>query len=149
MKRLNFIYLAAPLTVALNSIPGMLGGIWQIVTAIVLALALWGVVWVRIYTNKKLRPEFAVMAIVPATSYHILQAAGPEYMATFNTPGWQNFNFFLWLGAIAVMIRAFLPTPEEYKGRMAADSVLIFMSIITTIYSLSCWATTHANLLQL
>lgn len=146
MKRLNFIYLAAPLTVALNTLPGMLGGVWRISAAIIIALALWGVIWCRIFTNKKLRPEFAVMAVVPATSYHLLQAAGPEYMATFNTPGWQNFNFFLWLAAIAVTIRALLPTPEEYKGRLAADSVLIFMSIITTVYGISCWATTHIAL---
>lgn len=149
MKRLSFIYFAAPLTVALNTLPGMLDGVWRVVVAVVLALVLWGVVWMRCFTNKKVRPEFAVLAVVPATSYHLLRAAGPEYLAAFSTPGWQNFNFILWLAAIVVTIRALLPTPEEYKGRMASDSVLIFMSIITTMYGLSCWVTTHASLYKI
>ena len=144
MKRLNFIYTAAPLTVALNALPGMLDGVWRMLAAGVLALALWAVVWLRVYTTKKLRPEFAIMAVVPALSYHLLGAAGPEYAASFQTPGWQNFNFFLWIASIAVTIRALLPTPQEYKGRLATDSVFIFMTIITVVYGLSCWATTHS-----
>ncbi len=143
MKRLHFIYAAAPLTVALNAVPGMLGGIWRMVVAGILAVLLWAVVWLRVYTNKRLRPEFAVLAIIPALAYHILAAAGPQYAATFSTPGWQNFNFFLWLAGIFVTIRALLPTPQEFKGRLVTDSVYIFMTIITVVYGLSCWATTH------
>lgn len=143
MKRLNFIYAAAPLTVALNALPGMLDGMWRAVTAGILAVALWAVVWLRVYTTKKLRPEFAILVVVPAMVYHLLGAAGPEYAATFHTPGWQNLNFFLWLASIGVTIRALLPTPQEYKGRRASDSVFIFMTIITVVYGLSCWASTH------
>lgn len=146
MKRLKFIYLAAPLTVALNAIPCMLGDVWRLVTAIALALALWAVMWVRLYHTGKLRPEYAVLAIVPALCFHVLQSIGPEYAATFTTPGWQNFNFFLWLAAIFVTIRAMLPAKDEYSGRLAADSVFIFMSIITVVYGISCWATTHTLL---
>ena len=146
MNRLKFIYLAAPLTVALNTLPGMVEGVWRIVAAAVIALVLWAVVWIRIYHNGKLRPEYAVLAVVPAVCFHILQGAGPDYLAIFSTPGWQNFNFFLWLASIFVIIRALQPTTDEYKGRMAADSVLIFMSIVTTAYSLACWAITHATL---
>lgn len=146
MKRLNFIYLAAPLTVALNTIPGMIDGVGRMLAAVTIAAVLWGVMWIRLYHNRKLRPEFAVLAILPATAYHILETAGEEYAGTFNTPGWQNLNFFLWLAAIVVMIRALLPTPQEYKGRLATDSVLIFMSIITTVYGIACWASTHTNL---
>ncbi len=146
MKRLTFIYLAAPLNVALNTIPGMLGGTWQMISAIMLGLVLWSVVWLRVYANGKIRPEFAVLSVLPAVSCQIIQSAGEEYITMFNTVGWQNLNFFLWLAAIFVNIRALLPTPAEYRGRLAADSVLIFMSIITTVYCLSCWATTHINL---
>lgn len=144
MKRLNFIYLAAPLTVALNAVPGMFGGLGRIIVAVILALALWAVVWIRLYHTGKLRPEYAVLSVVPATCFQLLQAAGPKYSSTFSTPGWQNFNFFLWLAAIFVTIRALLPTPEEYKGRLASDSVFIFMTIITVVYGISCWASTHA-----
>lgn len=146
MKRLHFIYAAAPLTVALNALPSLADGVWRMVIAGVLALALWTVVWFRVYTNKKLRPEFAIMVMLPALSYHILQVAGPEYAATFHTPGWQNFNFFLWIAGIFVTIRALLPTPQEYNGRLAGDSVFIIMTIITVVYSLSSWATTHTTL---
>ena len=143
MKRLSFIYWAAPLTVALNALPGMLDGVWRIVLASVLALALWTVLWFRIYTNKKLKPEFAIMGMLPALCFHILQAAGPEYAATFKSPGWQNFNFMLWAAAAFVFIRALLPTSSEYKGRLIQDAVFVFMSIITIAYNFSCWATSH------
>lgn len=147
MKRLKFIYVAAPLTVALNAVPGMMGAsVWRLVTAVLLALALWAVTWIRLYHTGKLRPEYAVLTIVPAVCFHVLQYAGPEYTETFNTPGWQNFNFFLWLAAIFVTIRALLPAADEYKGRMATDSVFIFMTIITVVYGIGCWATTHTLL---
>ena len=144
MKRIHFIYFAAPLTVALNTLPGILEGKAGIILASVLAMLLWGIVWMRLYTNKKLRPEFAVISVIPAACHYILSQAGAEYQAVFSSTGWQNFNFFLWLAAIAVVIRALLPTPQEYKGRLATDSVFIFMTIITTVYGLSCWANTHA-----
>lgn len=149
MQRLRYIYLAAPLTVALNTLPGLLDGSWRMCAAAVLGLALWAVTWVRLYTNKKLRPEFAVLAILPALMFHVLTGAGTEYLAPFCSPGWQNFNFFLWLGSIFVTIRALLPTASEYKGRRSADSVFIFMTIITSFYGLSCWMNMHSILLKI
>ncbi|MBR5194547.1 MAG: hypothetical protein IKW48_00235 [Akkermansia sp.] len=148
MKRLHFIYYAAPLTVALNTLPGMLGGIWRVVVTVVLALVLWGVVWVRLFTNKKLRPEFAILSILPPCCYYLMSVLSPEFRNIFTSPGWQNFNFFLWLVSIFISIRALLPTPKEHQGRLATDSVLIFMSIITTVYGLVCWAGTHASFIN-
>lgn len=146
MKRLQYIYCAAPLTVALNGIPCMLDGMWRVAAAVLFAVALWTVTWFRVYTNQKLRPEFAIMVIIPALCFHVIQSAGEEYIAAFSTPAFQNFNFFLWLGAIWVSIRSFLPTPQEYKGPCSRDSVFVFMTIITIVYHLSCWATTHTML---
>ena len=146
MKRLHYIYCAAPLTVALNAIPVMLDGVWRVAVAIVLALALWSVTWFRVYVNKKLRPEFAIMVIVPALSFHVIHAAGADYVEVFATPALQNFNFFLWLSAMWVTIRALMPTPQEYTGRVARDSVFIFMTIITVVYHFSSWASTHTIL---
>lgn len=145
MTRLKFIYLAAPLTVALNALPGFLDGVWRIAAASILALALWAVVWMRVYFTGKLRPEYTVLVILPAVAYHVIQSVGEDIISVFNTPGWQNFNFFLWLAAIVVTIRALLPAAQEFGGRLATDSVFIFMSIITTVYGISCWATTHAS----
>lgn len=149
MKRLSYIYSASLLTVALNTLPGMLEGTSRIVAASVLAIGLWAVTWLRVYTNKKLRPEFAILSILPALSFHIFSGAGREYLALFASPGWQNFNFFLWLASAWVIIRALLPTPEEYRGRMAKDSVFIFMTIITIVYTTSCWMATHSIFLTL
>ena len=145
MTRLKFIYVAAPLTVALNALPGFLEGAWRIAAALVLALALWAVVWMRVYHTGKLRPEYAVLSVIPALCYHVLQSVEDDYAEIFNAPGWQNFNFFLWVAAIVVIIRALLPAAQEFKGRLATDSVFIFMSIITSVYGISCWATTHAS----
>lgn len=148
MKRLHFIYLAAPLTVALNTLPALFGGIGGGFVMAILAIALWGVIWTRFYTNRKLRPEFAILAVVPSVCHYLLSEASTDYQAVFNSPGWQNFNFFLWLAAIVVMVRALLPAPHEYNGRLATDSVFIFMSIISTVYGLFCWAGTHADFLS-
>lgn len=147
MRRLSFIYSAAPLTVALSTLPNFVDGMWRIALAGVIAIALWAVTWARVYSNKKLRPEFAILVIIPAMCHHLMQAYGPEYTAAINTPAWQNFNFILWIAAIVVTIRALLPTSAEYKGRLAADSVLIFMSLITVAYNLSCWMTSHNYLI--
>ena len=149
MKRLHYIYAAAPLTVALNTLPAMLAGTWQIGVAAMLGLGVWAVTWLRLYTNKKLRPEFAILTMLPALLYNTLCGAGVEYLTTFSTPMWQNLNFFLWVGAIFVSMRALLPTPTEYKGRLCTDSVFIFMTIITCAYGLSCWMNTHTTLLNL
>jgi hypothetical protein len=148
MKRLHFIYFAAPLTVALNTLPGMLCGLWSIIVTATLAVLLWGVVWMRLFTNKKLRQEFAIISVLPAASYYIMGQTSPAYREVFSSPGWQNFNFFLWLAAIAVVFRALLPTPQEHRGRLAMDPVFIFMSIITTVYGLACWAGTHADFIS-
>ena len=146
MKRLQYIYCAAPLTVALNAIPPMLDGVWRVAVAVVLALALWTVTWFRVYANKKLRPEFAIMVIVPALSFHVIQSAGNGYVEAFQTPALQNFNFFLWVAAMWVTIRALMPNSQEYTGRVARDSVFIFMTIITVVYHFSSWASTHTIL---
>lgn len=149
MKRLSYIYYAAPLTVALNTLPGMLDNLWRVVAAVVLGVGVWTVTWLRLYTNKKLRPEFAVLAMLPALIFNILCSSGEEYTAVFHTPGWQNLNFFLWFGAVFVSIRTFLPAAAEYKGRLSTDSVFIFMTIITCIYGFSCWMNTHIYLTSL
>ena len=146
MKRLQYIYCAAPLTVALNGIPGFLDGMWRGAAAVLIALALWTVTWFRVYANQKLRPEFAIMVILPALCFHVIHAAGEDYIAAFSTPVFQNINFFLWLAAIWVTIRTFLPTPQEYSGPRSRDSVFVFMTIITIVYHLSSWATTHTIL---
>ncbi len=146
MKRLTYIYLAAPLTVALNAVPCMVDGMWRVLVASALGLVLWAVIWLRVYHTRKLRPEYAVLAIIPALCNHVLHGAGPEYIQTFSSPGWQNFNFFLWVAAALVMIRSLLPTKQEYSGPISGDAVLIFMSLITIAYTFNCWMTTHINL---
>ena len=149
MKRLSYIYCTAPLTVALNTLPGMLDAHWRVLVAILLSLGLWSATWLRFYTNKKLRPEFAVIVILPALIFNLLCYAGGEYIAAIQTPGWENLNFFLWLGALFVSIRALLPVPAEYKGRLSTDSVFIFMTIITSVYGFSCWMNTHSTLFNI
>ena len=65
MTRLKFIYIVAPLTVALNALPGFLEGGWRVAAAVLLAVAVWAVVWIRVYSTGKLRPEFAILAVIP------------------------------------------------------------------------------------
>ena len=75
MKRLNFIYSAVPLFVLLSCGPlltGLLG-----TTAVMLAVVFlfivfaWGVVWMRLYTGGRLRPEFGILSVLPHSIYYL------------------------------------------------------------------------------
>lgn len=140
MKRLTYIYWAAPLTLALNSVPGLLGnGTAALLAASVLAIALWGVVWMRLYTNKKLRPEFAILSILPATAGYFVAAMGAEVQELLQTPTWQNMYFFLWVATLFVYLRTLLPAPQEEKRPLRKDPVLLFIGALCTLYLLSSW----------
>lgn len=140
MKRLTYIYWAAPLTLALNSVPGLLGrGSYALLAAGILAVALWGVVWMRLYTNRKLRPEFAVLSILPSGIAYAMAAMGSETQELIQSPTWQNLYFILWLSTIFVYLRTLIPGPKEEQRPLRNDPVLLFIGILSTLYLLSCW----------
>lgn len=138
MKRLTYIWWSCPLALALNTLPLLLPGMWSLVLASLAALALWAVVWLRLYANRRLRPEFAVLAVLPQMVQHGFAFAGglpPE----LNTLLWQNLFFASWCAVAWVNIRALLLGPGEERAAGRHDAVLIFMSIITLCFCFSSW----------
>lgn len=138
MKRLTYIWWSCPLALALNTLPLLLHGVWALVLASLAALALWAVVWLRLYANHRLRPEFAVLAVLPQMVQHGFAFAGglPQ---EFDTLLWQNLYFVSWCAVAWVNIRALLLGPGEERAPGRHDAVLIFMSIITLCYCFSSW----------
>lgn len=175
MKRLTYIYCAAPLALALNNVPQLCGAWqWQLVCAAALAVGLWAVVWLRLYTNKRLRPEFSLLAVLPQSAFYglrILQQVSPEAAEAFtashdvgavggadgptslvlatSSPFWSNLYFFLWCGACVAGVCALLSAPNE-EARPAKNAPLFLaMCILTVVFCLAAWAGTTQLLFPL
>lgn len=147
MKRLNFIYLAAPLLLAYNAVPPFFSPVWRTVTAAGIGLGLWAVLWLRLYGSKRLRPEFSVLGILPnayAYGLHLLQQTDAAAAAPFYAPFWQNLYFVMYLGFCRVGIAALLPDDRTVKGWK--DPVTIFMSIVLILYTFTHWAASSFSL---
>lgn len=141
MKRLTFIYWAAPLLLGLTALPPFFAPPWSLLAAAALACVLWGVLWLRLYGSKRLRPEFSlagILAPLSAQGLHALQQMNAEAAEPFAATFWQNLHFVLWLGVCWVGITALLP---DEPGKSAwKDPVTLFMSIILILYAVSRWA---------
>lgn len=154
MKRLTYIYCSAPAALALNNVPQLLGSVaGQLMAASALVVGLWAVVWLRLYTNKRLRPEFSLLAVLPQSAFYglrTLQRVSPEAAEPFTTsPFWGNLYFFLWVGAFIVAFRALLPAPDEEAPSAKNDPLLILMSILTLAFCIAAWAGTSPLLFPL
>lgn len=154
MKRLTYIYLSAPLALALNNVPQLCGAWqWQLVCAAALAVGLWAVVWLRLYENKRLRPEFSMLAVLPQAAFYGLfnlkhfAPAAAEPLVT--SPFWSNMYFFLWCGACVAGIRALLGGPSEEKRPAKNDPLFLLMSILTIAFCIAAWAGTAPLLFTL
>lgn len=143
MKRLAYIYCAAPLGLALNNVPRLLGQPWQSAAAAALAVGLWAVVWMRLYTNRRLRPEFSLLAVLPQLAFYTLsylQETLPEAAEAFATPFWSNLYFFMWVGVCIVGVCALLPQPQEKAQQPHRDVLFLLMSILTLAFCIAAWA---------
>lgn len=139
-KRLTYIFSALPLLVLLNNIPFFFGGIWQIVVAGILALALWGVVWMRLYATRRLRPEFAVLFVLPQTLAYIILFAGKEDTAYLLTPMVQNLYFLLWMGTVFTGIKSVAAGPWEMPAKGNKDTLYIVMTVLIIAWGLLSWS---------
>ncbi|MCQ2364035.1 MAG: hypothetical protein MJ051_00585 [Akkermansia sp.] len=152
MKRLHYIYASAPLALALNNVPLLLSGACQLAAAAALALGLWAVVWMRLYTNRKLRPEFSLLTVLPQSVFYglrALQEQSPEAAAPFAAPFWSNLYFFLWCAAAFVALRALFASPSEEKLPAKRDPLFLFMAILTVAFCFASWAGSVTSLFPL
>lgn len=150
MKRLTYIYLLIPLYTALSFIgtaQRLLGAYGALVLGGVLCLAVWAIVWLRLYRSAKIRPEFAVLSVLPALSYLILNAVGEETCAAFFSPAWQNIYFLEWVASAIILILSL--RRDRYDGeprKWTQDATLHLTGIFIILYAVWMWSSTAARL---
>lgn len=153
MKRQSYIYTAIPLFVLLSCgslMQGLFGASGALIAASIVILVTWSVVWMRLFGMRRVRPEFAVLTVLPQAIYFILKAAGSEVTATFAAPAWQNMYFLTWLAAVAVIILSLRPGHRDDTHRpMSQDPVFILTTILTCVYGFSTWAGYAADLFSI
>lgn len=142
-NRFTYICSILPAVFLLNNLPGFFHGYWSLIVAGALALLVWVLVWLRLYSTGSLRPEFAILTIVPQMAVYSLLNAGTEAINYFNTTVYQYIYTLLWIAAAFVGIRSMRAgTWEKPKGKK--DSVYVMMSILTAIYCFFCCASFYA-----
>lgn len=137
MNRLKYIYWITPLLVLLSCgrmLTGLLGTGWLM--ALVLApfiLLTWGIVWIRLFGMNNMRPEFAILAILPQSIYFIEKTAGSQLL---HQPSWQNLYLISWLAFTAIIILSMRPGHKtDTPLPVSRDHIFIMMTLLTLVYS--------------
>lgn len=108
----------------------------MLAVAFLLIIIAWGVVWMRLYTGGRLRPEFGILSVLPHSIYYL---SVYTHTKVFTDPTWQNIYGLSWLAFVGVMLIALRPgRPDENHSRMAKDRTFIMMAILTIAYA---WST--------
>lgn len=139
MKRLTYIFWLAPLLVLLSCgqlIFSLLGNtILMLIVVSLLIIITWGVVWMRLYTAGRLRPEFAILSILPHSVYYY---ASYYQSKLFQEMAWQNVYGFIWLAFLIIIVISLRPGKLDGKRiKVAKDSTFILTSILTLLYTVS------------
>ncbi len=144
MTRRTYIYCAIPLFTLLGcgaSLVHMLGGTAALIIGALLAVPAWGLVWVRLYTTARLRPEFAILSILPQLIFFLLVYSGHTGAeSSFAAPLWQNIYFLCVLASMGVQIVSLRPGPQEEQRRAMQDPPFVFLSILILVNGFISWA---------
>ncbi len=150
MKRNTYIYCAVPLFTLLGcgaSFVNLLGSMTALILGMALTLPAWGLVWARLYESGRLRPEIAVLSVLPQLIFFGLMAAGQTgENGAFASPMWQNIYFLLTLAAMAVQMVSLRPGPQDEQRRPTQDPPFIFLSVLIIANGFISWAQ-YASLL--
>ncbi len=143
MIRRTYIYCAVPLFTLLGcgaSFVHMFGSLAALVLGLLLALPAWGLVWARLYASGLLRPEFAVLSVLPQLIFFILIYSGQTGAAgAFAAPAWQNLYFLLTLAAMAVQIVTLRPGLQDEQRRPSQDPPFIFLTVLIVANAFISW----------
>lgn len=155
MKRLTYIYTLIPLYAVLGMVRAMetwFGPIGALIIGGLVCFAVWTVVWLRLYGTNSLRPELAVLSILPTACYLGLKFAGDEAIANFSDPSWQNVYFFTWCAAAIILILSARLTPAEEKQlpspkeKRRASGLSYIIAAFVVLYTGLTWMGTAADL---
>lgn len=110
----------------------------MLAVVIPLIIVTWGVVWMRLYTSGRLRPEFAILSVLPHSVYYLTCYFGSK---VFTDPTWQNMFGLMWLAFVFVMFISLRPgRMDDHHERVARDKTFILMAILTLAYAWSTFA---------
>ncbi len=144
MSRRIYIYWAIPLFTLLScgaSFVHMFGSTIALITGMSAALPAWGLVWTRLYASGRLRPEFAVLSVLPQLIFFLLMFVGQTgEQGAFAAPMWQNLYFLLVLASMAVQMVSLRPGPQDEQRRPAQDPTFIFLCVLIMANGLLSWA---------
>ncbi|MBE6419731.1 MAG: hypothetical protein E7031_06315 [Akkermansiaceae bacterium] len=139
MNRLKYLYWLTPLMVLLSCgrmLTDMLGTGWLLWLVIAPAILLtWGIVWVRLYNNGKpiLRPEFAILSILPQSIYFLAKTAQTDILQHY---AWQNIYVVCWVAFVAVVILSLKPKHTQDRNvPPTQDLIFCMMCILTVVYA--------------
>lgn len=134
MNRRLYIYWALPLFVLLGcgrNLAWLVGsGALMLAIALPLILLTWGVVWLRLYRSKLLRPELAVLAILPQSLYFAAKYTG--FHANTHS---QTLFVLAWLGFAFVVIESMRTGEGEPPKRASKDAVFLLMCAAVVLYA--------------
>lgn len=137
MNRLKYLYWLTPLMILLSCgrmLTGVLGTGWQMAVVVApLILLTWGIVWLRLYSTGTLRPEFAILSILPQSIYFAAKGTGTELLYQ---PVWQNLYVISWVAFAFVIIISLKPNHKQDKKQpLSKDLIFGMMSILTVVYA--------------
>ena len=133
MDRRTYIYWALPLFVLLSCgklLGTTIGSLGALVVAGILMIVAWGVVWLRLYRSHVLRPEFAILSILPYAIYYIYRYSGSTIMQ--ESPVYQNLYALTWLGFVGTVTAGMR---QESIRTIREDNVFLFMAPIILLYT--------------
>lgn len=135
-----------PAVMLLNAGPtisSFFGASAALIIGAVLALALWMLVWMRLYgmgSRSALRPEFAILAVVPQMVFYGLNVMDPAYAEPYLGAPYQTFYLLLWLAGLWVCLVSLTPSPNEEPQPLGRDAVRLVVSAFLIFSTLSGWS---------
>lgn len=151
MERRTYIYLATPLLVFLSCgrlLEAQLGATWALVVAAALILPTWGIVWARLYRAQMLRPEFAVLSILPHSIYFISKQADTALFA--QSPACQNLYALTWLAFAGVSMASVSTGRGDTPARRPLqDPVFLLLGFLILIYTVTTFFQYYTDLTSL
>ena len=143
MTRRSYIYCAVPLFTLLGcgaTFVQLMGATATLIIGTLLALIAWGLLWVRLYDNGKMRPEFSLLGVLPALTFFVLAFTGNVGEGgAFAAPAWQNIYFLFMLASIAVQIASLCPGSKDEPRRPTQDPPFIFLSVLIIANAFMSW----------
>lgn len=149
MTRRTYIYLAIPLFVLLGStalFDRAFGAECSMALHALLLVVAWGVVWMRLYAARCLRPEFSLLSILPFSIYLLTRYMGAAEVFQ-QTLIFQNIYGLSWLGFMWVAFVSMRTAPcDPRQESVRRDPVYLLLIPIILIYTFATFTTQFSEL---